>query len=283
MANEPPQNHGPDPQPGKTPELELDDILSQATTLAADLNEQLGGADVPPASPAPDPLNEVKASTSDSLECELQELERLVASTSKEIAPEPSKPRASGGAESSDPASPPAAPAPAPSKANAYVAPDFMAEFTQPAAPVSEPAASLKRSPPTPAAPSPSPSAASSSATSLSPKPGVVSTGKIGVVGAPSRQPPEGPAPSLPEEKEPPTENEPLPERPPRLAMAARLESILLRLRPTALAWGAQGVRLLEAIDRPFSRIGLVPRRLAGWLAIATLGTASIVYVLSLW
>jgi hypothetical protein len=52
---------------------------------------------------------------------------------------------------------------------------------------------------------------------------------------------------------------------------------------PAALAFCAHLVRTLEVIDRPLARVGTMPRRFAGWLAIATLGVAAIVYVLSMW
>ncbi len=51
---------------------------------------------------------------------------------------------------------------------------------------------------------------------------------------------------------------------------------------PLALKACEGGLRALEAMDRPTQRLGYWPRRLIGWLAVATLGTSLIVYVISL-
>lgn len=266
MANEPPQNQGPGATPGKSAEMELDDVLSQATSLAAELNEEIGGAGGPPASPAPDPLTEVKASTSDSLECELNELERLVASTSAEITPE-STDSASPVRSDSAPAGAAAPVVPVPAPAGPALMPDFMSEFTDP--------------PPTPVeSAAPAPNSAAAPAATAAAKPGVVSSAKVGVVGAATIEPDGDPAvPPSESVRKKETEAKGATERSPEAESEEHASGLLV----AALAVCSKAVGLLEMLDHPFRWLGLAPRRLAGWLAIFTLAAASVVYVLSLW
>ena len=53
-------------------------------------------------------------------------------------------------------------------------------------------------------------------------------------------------------------------------------------LSPMALRLSEHGVRVLEAADGPTQRLGAGARHVIGWVAIATIGTSLIVYVVSL-
>jgi len=54
------------------------------------------------------------------------------------------------------------------------------------------------------------------------------------------------------------------------------------RLTPLALPVCECGARIIEVLDRPTRRLGEAPRLLIGWLAIATVGTSVIVYLISM-
>jgi len=55
-----------------------------------------------------------------------------------------------------------------------------------------------------------------------------------------------------------------------------------LRLSPTAAAACDKAVTVLEVADRPMGRVGGRVRYIIGWLAVATVGTSIVVYILSL-
>jgi hypothetical protein len=55
-----------------------------------------------------------------------------------------------------------------------------------------------------------------------------------------------------------------------------------LRLSPTVAAACDKVVTLLEVADRPMGRVGRRTRYIIGWLAVATVGTSIVVYILSL-
>ncbi len=65
-----------------------------------------------------------------------------------------------------------------------------------------------------------------------------------------------------------------------RLKTLARL--VAARLSPSATAACDRIVSLLEVLDRPMDRIGDRVRHIAGWIAVATVGTSLVVYILSL-
>ena len=57
---------------------------------------------------------------------------------------------------------------------------------------------------------------------------------------------------------------------------------VATKITPLALPICDRAVRLLEALNRPTQRIGYAPRILIGWLAIATIGTSLIVFLISM-
>lgn len=67
---------------------------------------------------------------------------------------------------------------------------------------------------------------------------------------------------------------------------ASRLKALArqaaARLSPSATAACDRVISLLEVLDRPTVRIGDRVRHIAGWIAVATVGTSLVVYILSL-
>jgi hypothetical protein len=277
------EEHSPDdslpnpPDDGALSNQELDEVLAQASSLADELSEQVGHAeDQEPQGKHGEP----PASATD-LDAELSELERLVADASSEVDEEPHS--TGQGATLADELS-------APQSGDPSI-PDFMAEFTRPEGPDEEQGAA--ESPPIDA---PSGPPATSEAADHSSKasgqhaaritePGVVGTGVIGVVG---RQAP------------PPTDHKTVETSEPAGPMkgddgtaAVRVGRVTVRLRdiarrafgrlsPIALKLCDGVLRLIEVADRPFARLGTPARTLIGWVAIATVGTAAIVFIISL-
>ena len=102
-------------------------------------------------------------------------------------------------------------------------------------------------------------------------KPGVVGTVKTGVVGN-----------IAPRDAETDVDAEAALRRTNRLQvwrkkLGSRLEPLWSHLSIPVLTWCNRLVSCLEILDRPFSRLGTGPRRLIGWLAIATIGVTLIV------
>ena len=62
----------------------------------------------------------------------------------------------------------------------------------------------------------------------------------------------------------------------------SRLGKVAAILSPVALVACERAASILEAIDKPFGKVGELPRQVAGWFAIATLGVALIVLLISL-
>jgi len=275
MSHEPPHD--------SPPEAELDDVLSQATTLASSLKEEIGETGGRAESAAPDPMTEVKTSTSDTVECELRELERLVASASEEVganvtdaAPGGSTPPTDAADDTALPESPAAS---VPETAKPRSVPDFMSEFTAAEAPpeVKEPARFPRSETVETARVADSTKTGAGAGAARATRPGVVGTSTLQT----GHAPPDDVADERCERPESDTERS---EPGARKATAGdALRAFVQRLAPVGFALCAKGVGLLESIDRPLGRIGAAPRILLGWLAVATLGTASIVYLVSLW
>lgn len=281
-------------------------MLTRASTLAGDACKQVGAPDtLPGASPLPTP-----AELSTTLDEELSRLDGLVSATASEVGSDLPSTGASSSertgasvngenASKADDAAAAATPAPkaaSPSGASASSrnVPDFMLEFTEPAA---EPSAKPTPTPPTPAArtaaPATTPPQALEPASATAPaasipgragtpvaatgsggtsraavaKPGVVGTGMLGVVSTTKDEPATtavenaGPKGEVPEEG----------------TGAGSSKSGVSKLRRAALA---ALVRLLEILDRPFVRLSDGLKELIGWIALATLGTALVVYLI---
>ncbi len=254
-------------------ETDLDDVLAQASSLAADLSQEIGqDAGSPAAGTAP--LD--GGSTDATVEVGLDELERLVAATREELD------GSDGEAAAPDP----------PSEEPADLAvPDFMSEFTEPSPPPppDEPDGPDELPPPPAALDEPPPPAAiaapNDSQVVSDPSLGIVATGTVkqeappeplGVVGTQS--------PVVAEDTSSPKVDDSAVEAPTEPTVSKRValvRAIVAKAGPILLIVCDHGVSLLEKIDRPLQRIGQVPRRLLGWLAIATLGTSLVAFIVS--
>lgn len=304
---------------GLISEDELEAALAEASSLASDLSEQVGADDTPaepagsdekpaasteshekPAAPAD--TGETQAQPDDlpaDLDAELGELERLIAVAESDIgeppdateaAPSPQN-SAAGSDEPASLAGEPASAADEPAAASdAPVTPrddsdipDFMDELTRPA----EPAAEGAEPQPAPSKPTASAGnkpqgerdAAGPSGAAVSPKPGVVGTGTVGVVGTVSQQP-EADTVEEASTADEPTGPSSTMDNIRKIPQVIRVAST--RLAPHVLTGCERGVTLLEWIDRPLARISQPIRRPLGWVALATTGTACILYLYSL-
>lgn len=253
----------------------LEELLAEASTLAAELSHELGGLETDLA------LEEFRTpSAATDHESELNaELDKL--ETTEESSPnaeaaadmslldafdaDESTPQSS--TDDSDPQTDPAGLDSA--ESDEENVPDFMKEFTGADSTTPEPVPPVK-----------------SSGTGQSPsveRPGVVGTGMLGVVGSVAEPVAEN-ADSEPTADEPVAAEPTQPNQPGRLAAFARsaMAKVSARAAPMGLRVGNLGVRLLETIDRPFGRIGEPIRRIVGWVAIATFGTSTVAYFVSL-
>lgn len=277
----PPDQPQPDAPNGADSELvsadELDEVLSQAAALATDLSSELGVTDgTPDSSGSPDAPAIRKEAPAD-LDRELNDLQQLVATAGEELNDEPASPNDPGGPDTH----PQAFKSERSSSGDSYDVPDFMSEFTEPQQPDAAPDESRQpQSKPPPVNPSESTSESASQTKSVHiPKPGVVGTGMIGVVGTAP------PTPAVKDESPAIVKDDPADDAsPPSIAKKSRriAREAGSRLSPLALRLGLQGVRVLERIDRPIRGVSRPVRRLIGWIAIATLGTATIVFLISL-
>ncbi len=155
------------------------------------------------------------------------------------------------------------APAPADVAAEAPT-PDFMDDLTQP---VEEPAAGISGASGMDGLDEVPPFSEAASDVSLDEKPALTT----GVVGSPSLAPKEH-APDDPVEQDAAT-----------ASLVQRIKGNAFQA-VTGLAFAAckRGVGALETINRPFDRLGDPIRHLVGLIALATAGTAAIVYLMSL-
>ena len=294
MTDEPQPDHtspeppeGPDP--GVASEQELDRILAQASSLAAELSEEVGMAEQPPdleeLGQAHEDAGDVAATD---VETQLDELERLMAETDSEVDDTGGTPdndaRLLGESHRS---------------LNTHPVPEFMEEFTR----AEEPGDAAKSEQQTPAAGSP-PEVPDKGVTEsrspgtpdlgAGPKPGVVGTGMLGVVGAvpPVLEGTSEPTPAKPisAKPEPVVPGGPELEPPEEVSATSKtgrladvMHKVMARSSPAALAVCERVVALLEVIHRPVAgRMGDSTLRVIGWIALATLGTSVIVYLSSL-
>jgi len=261
-----PDQASPEPPEGSdsgvASENELDEVLAQASSLAAELSEEIGAADELPVSEdarrAPEQAGNLATAE---LDAQLNEIDRLVAETNSEVDDASGRPDEHALPPSEPPASPSAPPVP-----------EFMEEFTRPERPgdAAQPGAQAP--------------ASGASTGDAGPKPGVVGTGMLGVVGAAP--------PALEEAKKPPPSeagesgNE-LPGEMPVASKTGKLADLVhwaaARSSPVVLAVCDRALTLLEVVNRPVAdKLGDSTLRVIGWIALATLGTSVIVYLFSL-
>jgi len=287
MSEPTPTPSGPnDAQLGAVTEQELDNLLSRASTLAADASQQVGVPESPPGAPLPPSPAELSATLDD----ELSRLDGLVTSAASEVGAE----SASVNMDSQPGVD--AAPRAADSTGAAATrgVPDFMMEFTAPAseapskgststeappARTPSPASTARRAPePAPAGGPPDPKSAHSgapTATSAPPaspltataKSGIVGTGMLGVVSTTKPQ------------SETAAVNGTTAEVGNEGAGTGSGSSKGGLAKLMSLALGIV-VRVLDVVDRPFARLGDGLKDIIGWIALATLGTALVVYMI---
>lgn len=270
MNNEPPDRRPPDFPEETDPDLvdaeELDDVLAAASSLATELSGELGAADTGPSSanPSPNarPRDGVDDSTSASLDAELSDLQGLISTASDEI---------NGGSDAITDKGEPRGDVP-----------DFMAEFTRPGPEESRlETENVNNSPSLPGA-STNQMDHEDSTPDLTRtlRPGVVGTGMIGsIASGKDASDKERAAAESPEESSETGADESTD----RVEVSKRIaRTATTRLRPVAVGLALRGVRLLERLDGPVSGVAASVRRAIGLMAIATLGTAVIVYLVSL-
>jgi hypothetical protein len=217
---------------------ELDEALAQASSLATDLSDQVGDADG---------SGQDQTNAPADLETELEEMERLASTTSSELV---------GGAGTTN----------GDSASDESAIPDFMSEFMEPL----EPPVSVSESDST-YVPGSTDDGAPTVATT--PRPGVIGTGLIGVVGTP-------PPARAEHVEESPVEIREIP--PSKLGKSlAVFKWVGAWMGPSVCRVGLRAVRVLEKLDEPVSGMSQPVRRLIGWVAIATLGTSVVVYAIS--
>ncbi|UCC31358.1 MAG: hypothetical protein JSU86_03595 [Phycisphaerales bacterium] len=272
---EPPE--GPDS--GVASENELNEVLAQASSLAAGLSEEVGTVEQPPVSEEPRQTPEkAEDPAATDLDVQLAELERLVAETDSEVDDTRGSPDEDAQVLSETRTS-----------LITHPVPEFMEEFTRAEglgdAAKPEPQAPAAAIPPG----GPGEGVTESRSPDVSdlgagPKPGVVGTGMLGVVGEvpPVPEGTEEPAPAEPGEPG----HEPV-EEVSAVSKIGRLADVMhkaaARSLPAALAVCDRAVTLLEVINRPVAdRLGDSTLRVIGWIALATLGTSVIVYLSSL-
>ncbi|MGB2985866.1 MAG: hypothetical protein WBE26_08280 [Phycisphaerae bacterium] len=270
---------------GMLSEQELNEVLAEASSLAADLSEEVGASDKEPAVPT-----ETGATPSEDgslpadLDAELGELERLVGAAGSQLdtTSEPANESAPSSDESASSSKQPVA------STGDLAIPDFMSEFTQPeesTETTSEKPAETAPDEPEPAASEPEPEAPAGVSQDIDPpagvpKLGVVGTGMVGVIGTPI---PASPVEGKLEQDQPAEKREETASQPGLvLRLANAICPAVTRLSPLAMSACERVVAGLEVIDRPLAKVGGPVRRLIGWIAIATVGMSVIVYLYSL-
>jgi hypothetical protein len=257
MAEKQPEDRPPDPSESRDSDGEaadeLDVLLAEASSLAGELSEEVGE---PESAPPPAASNDTADDQGDrpaDLDAQLVELDKLTRTTGSEIGSTP---------EETDRTTTPEEIAPAAEKCNV---PDFMEEFTRPPDPPPDKKSAGGPEPP------------------ATPIPGVVSSKTLGRTSradgtSPQNSPlageaeaPEGFPKSDLSEADEKVHSGP--------GAIRRLSAVISDL---GLSLCDKSVSLLEKVNSPFGAIGKAPRRIIGWVAVATFATSVIVLLISL-
>jgi len=160
--------------------------------------------------------------------------------------------------------------------------PDFMKEFMEPE-PEETPPSQAPATPDTPDTPE---LVTQATSVPVQTKPGVVGTGTLHQVVKPAQAEGEPVPGTTPEQTVPKSANALVQKlRDIAVALLQRVKSVgpVTPLLVRAGYWLCdKAVFVLEKADKPISKVGGRVRKLAGWLAAATLGTSIIVYIISL-
>lgn len=274
-SEQPPPNPPDGMESSLISEEELDEVLAQATSLAADLSEEVGVAEEPAAPSRRSDETTAPNATPPGVDDELAELERLVGEAKRDI-DEPAEEPAPEAPPAETPTAPAAAPPDEPEStsdpeadsATDLSVPDFMSEFTEseePAAPAQE-----KRT-------------SADSAVQGSPDTGIVGTGKAGVVGTPEVVESSSPDEEIATAEFPDDRQTKDPKLQAMKALVGKiLQPLVQRGAPLVRTACDRAVVCLEAIDRRTGFVGDGVRRLLGWFAIATIGTSVLVYLFTM-
>ena len=234
-------------------ETELDQALSKAASLAAELSGRLQPANERTASLGTASGSNPLADPSTGLDAELENLDLLVGTAAAQVQSVADAPFAAQGKSVELPTTTPT-----------NSVPDFMSEFTtaaEPAAGFSDDLTAARVSGPqnqAPAAPA---------------KLGIVGSGRMGVVG--------GAVTIAPLVAPPPVKTAPPPEVE-REEPSSRGWKLGTRLVAPLVALLGGLAAILELIDRPLARIGGGVRRVVGWIAIAMIAASIVVFVRSI-
>ena len=285
MADElTPNPFSPDPTGGTGGEEvsaeDLDALLSEASALAseisADLGEPTDEAEAEPSEPTESELSSPEPiGLTDGVDTQLQRIEGFVAEASNELGASLELPD-----ERTEPDQ-----APSPSSEERSI-PAFMDDLTRPADEAAPPPAgeveSISADLHEPKLPK------TEVKQSVPPEPGI--TNPPALDDAPGGSEPlvgrselalEVPPQPVPHETM--SADEPAdPGKAPKADRIGAIHRATAKLSTAALRLCDYGVQLLEIVDRPVRRLGPGPRHAIGWLAIATLGTSFIVFVVSL-
>jgi len=286
----PPSSDDPGLELGSCPEDELDSLLEQAVTLANAVTEEIGTTDGPSFSPYEALDSDLSDSADAAVDERLGELDGLLGRTREEL----------GTATASDhevPAEPP------PKEATASASPeddmpDFMAELTRPEV---RPEADVPPHTPSPANAASGASRRGATSTKCDPATTFAaaphnSDERAGAEAeaviledlslSPVAPPSAAPHAAAGEENLAAELDKPVPARKVsrRLAAGAAFlrKRIIDKAASSAIFVCDSVVHVLELLDRPIARLGYVGRRMIGWLAIATMGTSIVVYVISM-
>jgi len=282
VTDEQPQDQIPDPADGANseaaPEDDLDALLAEASSLAGELSEEVGTAEVAAPSSEISQAPGTAVDPGDNLDAQLAELEELARTTGSEIGAAPEEPSESvpqADYTPSQDSAPPTGPTPPQEENTKSAVPVFMDEFTRP----EEPQAG---EPPAPESPPEEPPAAPASP--APPVPGVINSETVrnlpSLDDIPSLDDTPTPKAGVPEKQHAESdESQPAGKR---FTLPDPIRRVAARLSPTASVVCERSVSLLETIDRPLGRIGENPRRVIGYVAIATFTTSLIVLLISL-
>lgn len=271
MTDEQPQDQIPDPADSANskaaPEDDLDALLAEASSLAGELSEEVGTAEVVAPSSEISQAPDTAVDPGDNLDAQLAELEELARTTGSEIGAAPEEPSESAPQADSIPSqdsAPPTGPTPAQEEKTKSAVPAFMDEFTRQEEP---PAGEL----PAPESPAP-------------PVPGIINSETVrnlptlddipSLDDTPTRK-----AGVREQQHAESDESQPAGKR---FTLPDPIRRVAARLSPAALVVCERSVSLLETIDKPLGKVGASPRRVIGYVAIATFTTSLIVLLISL-
>jgi hypothetical protein len=259
MTDKLPEDRPPDSSESRNSDIEgadeLDVLLAEASSLAGELSGEVGEPESAPAPTAPREAEGDESEQPPDLDAQLLELDKLTRTTGSEIGSAPGEP---------DRATPPEEIAPPVEKGKGNV-PDFMEEFTRPPNPPPDRESAGETGPPA----TPIPGVVSSKTLSRTSPANPAHSENARLAG--NAQSPDGLAESDLYEADEESRRRP--------SAMRRLSAVMSDL---GLSICDKSVCLLEKVNGPLGAIGEAPRRVIGWVAVATFATSVIVLLISL-